>query len=565
MAFEIIDVPSFTQYVASDNPRSLAKGELTDCLNQVWDNNRPQARKGSSKKKSNSQWTGTAIKGAIDFSKRDDSFFRRVIFLENGKVYFKKSDDSDFDDPEGIYTEITGPSAVSPALKNPLTILDFYAFADKLMVVDGQNRFLYWDGTTASFVLGTNPTSMSTNNATALSEKQGKMVMLDDAGRMHIGAVNDPTDWNSSGTGPIGYGRTAGVKASKVIPYGDDLIVTAQDPKIQLFKTYRLVGIRFYDPLAAGSDTNQYEVKSVNSIAGIIGSSGQELSDDTIGLTPRGFIPLSQAIGKERLSEKDYISYPIRELIQRINFTAASAISSTVDFVRGRYFCAVPLGTNVTTANVLLVYDFLRSYSGYARSGDSTGVSSFHRWSLWTSQAWTSIKWVGMLGAHPHVADELGNLYQLESAEANYADGDSPISYKITTSALGSDSRMIEKVFEDGYVVFTDLSTNETEINCNPILDGEIITENYDSLIEPLKVVKGGTVLKYDSGYQYDALHRYDQSSANEKLVSFKNRGGRSDSIQLTFSTNTTGVSWGVSSVAVQYQAAQFLDKGTQK
>ena len=174
MPVDYIDVPGFTNYNSNSNYRSLPKYEVAEALNFVYENNVLRGRKGTKKILDNLNWGDLEIRGGIDFSKRDDAFYRTVIATTDGKLWFKRSDDADFNDVNAVYTELTGPSAASPALANPLNTFDAYSFNDTLVIVDGANRFLYWDGTTASLALGTNPTSLSTNNLVAIEEKTAR-------------------------------------------------------------------------------------------------------------------------------------------------------------------------------------------------------------------------------------------------------------------------------------------------------------------------------------------------------------------------------------------------------
>ena len=554
MVTDFIDVPGFTNLNSNRNYRSLRKFEVAEALNMVYENNVLRGRQGSTKILDNSNWGSVQIVGAIDFSKRDDAFYRRVIVTADGKMWYKRSDDSDFTDTDAAYTELTGPSAASPALANPLTVFDMYAFNDFLVVVDGANRYLTWNGTDASLILRTDPTNLSTDNLVAIQEKTARVVLLDDAGRTHFSVINDPTDFTSAGTGSINYGRTAGLKADAMIPFGDELIITAADTKVNKFKAYRLLGNKFYDPSIAGSDRNQFEVKSINSNAAVIGSSTQEISDDTIGLTPRGFIGLSKVINNQAISERDYISFPIKELVKRINFNNANLISSTVDYVNGRYLCAVPFGEDAAEVNAVFVYDFLRS-------SPSEGV---YRWSLWTFAFANDIDKLIRINGKPHITDAVGNIYELESSTAAFADDSNPILYKIRTAAFGADSKHIEKDFTNLLIVYTDISQSEITPEVTPIVGNNLVLNDFsEDSIGKVKVIQSGEKVKYDSGLLYDDLLQYDSFVTNEVLVPYSNVGGRGDSIQYVIATNTAGVSWGISSLSQEFALEERLNQGS--
>lgn len=551
MPVDYIDIPGFTNYNSNSNYRSLQKFEVAEAINFVYDNNVLKGRLGSKKTIDNSNWESVEIRGGLDFSKRDDAFYRTIIATVDGKMWFKRSDDADFNDVDGVYTELTGPAAVSPALANPLLVFDAYVFNDTLIVVDGANRFLYWNGSGTSLTLGTDPTSLSTNNLVAIEEKTARISLLDDGGRTHLGAINDPIDYTSAGTGSLNYGRTAGLKADKMIPFGDELIITASDTKINKFKSYRLLGNKFYDPLIAGSDRDQFEVKSINSSGAIIGSSTQEIGNDTIGLTQRGFVGLSKIIQQQSLTERDYISFPIKELITRIDFSQASKISSIVDYVNGRYLCAVPFGIEAESANLVLVYDFLRSSPG----------EGIYRWTVWTF-GFGGIGRLLQLKGKPHITDLQGNIYELESSEANYADDGLPILLKLRTAALGSETKYLTKDFTNLLLVYTNISQDSITPKVIPILNGNYITDDFgEDKIGQIKIVRSGEKVKYDTGLAYDDLLQYDSFTSSEKLIPYTNVGGRGDSIQYIITTNEVGVSWGLSALSQEYEFEELYNE----
>lgn len=543
MAVDYIDVPGFTNYNSNTNYRSLQKFEVAEALNFVYENNVLKGRLGSLKTFDNSNWGSIEIRGGLDFSKRDDSFYRTIIVTVDGKIWFKRSDDADFNDVDAVYTELTAPAAVSPALANPLVVFDAYVFNDILVVVDGANRFLYWNGSGTALSLGTNPTDLGSNNLTAIEEKTARTALLDDGGRTHLSFVNNPIDYTSAGTGSLNYGRTAGLKANRIVPFGDELIITAADTKVNKFKSYRLLGNKFYDPVIAGSDTNQFEVKSISSVASIIGSSAQEIGDDTIGLTQRGFISLTKAIQQGFVTERDYYSFPIKELVKRIDFSQASKISSVVDFINGRYMCAVPIGQESQSADIVLVYDFLRSSPG----------EGIYRWTVWTFPF--QIGRLITVKGKPHITDLEGNIYELNSVAANYNDDGKPIALKLRTAALGSESKYLMKDFTNLLLVFTDLSKDTFTPKVIPVLNGSYITDNWgEDKIGQIQVIRAGQKIKYDSGLSYDDFLQYDSFTSNEKLVPYTSVGGRGDTIQYIITTNELGVSWGLSALSQEYE-----------
>jgi len=547
----LVEIPGFKQLNTSANPRGIDKLDVVDAHNMKWSGNSLITRQGNKLWKNNTQWSGQKVIHFTDFKKRDDTFYYAVAILDNGKVYYIKSNNANFGVATATWTEILSTSSASPALSATLTGASTQGFNDKLYFVDSTNNIYYWDGSSTDLTAVTKSAAMGANNLVALQEKSYRLWVLDDAGRTHASAINDGTDFTSAGTGFLNYGRVEGLKATTMTPFGDEVIISTEDVLVRKFQTYRLTGFQFFDSTVTGSDTGQFEVRKINTIAGIIGASGQEIANDTIGLTPRGFISIESALSATNVTERTFISNPIKEIVSDIEFDSADKVQSVVDYTNGRYLCAVPFGKGASEASLILVYDFLRS----------SPAEGIYRWSTWSFD-FNDIISLGLIAGEPYVTDEDGNIYKLEDDDASYADNSNAITYNVKIAPLGSGNVGTEKEFRSPSAVFTNL-TGEVDIDIYPYPDG--IVERIDGFEEPLSAIKVepiGITLNYDTdGLVYDDGALYDSGASSERLVSFSNRAGRAQSMAWSFQTNTTGVSWGIGGFTVDVDASEIVNR----
>ena len=548
----VIEIPGFKQLNTTTNPRSIDPFDLVDAHNMKWSGNSVETRQGNKLWKSNSQWSGQKVIYVGDFKISSDNFYYSIVVLDNGKVYYIRSDNANFGTASATWTEILSTGSASPALSSSLTKVSVTGFNNKLYFADGTNNLYYWDGDSSTDLTAvTLPAAAGSNNIVAVATKSYRLWALDDAGRTHASSINDGTDFISAGTGFLNYGRVEGLKATNMTPFGDDLIISTEEPLTQKFQTYRLLGFQFFDASVAGTDTGQFEIRKINTIAGIIGASGQEIAEDTIGLTPRGVIGIQSAINLTQITERSFISSPIKEVVSNINFKKADKVYSAVDYANGRYFCAVPFGQGASEASLLLVYDFLRS-------SPQEGV---YRWNTWSFD-FNEIHALGVVAGEIYVTDENGNIYHVEDDDAAYADNGNAIIYNVKTAPLGGRELGSEKDFYSPLAVVTNL-TGEVSLDIYPYVDSRQLTEDaYGNPFLPIKVEPVGDDLRYDSnGVYYDDGLLYDSGASDERLVSFSNRAAKGQSLAWSFRTETTGVSWGIGGLSVALEQSEITNR----
>jgi hypothetical protein len=553
--FSNINIQGFKDYQSTSNIRTLSEFSLNENLNMKWESaNRVVCRGGSWKFKNSDQWAGAKVIRFIDFAKRDDAFFYVIAALNNGKLFYIRSDNGSYGSPTATWTEILTPASASPALSASVLVRDFQGFNDKFFVCDGTNALWYVDFALNKLVSVSVP-DLSTANVVSLSEKSYRLVALDDAGKTHLSDINDGATFTTGNV--LNYGRIEGLKATSAIPFNDDLIITTENQQLGKYQTYRLLGIQFpqYDVggvLIPGTEYEQFEVRKINSIAGIIGDSSQEIADNAIGLTPRGFIFLGGAVdSKDRVEEDTFASRPIRDLIRKINFNRPDLITSALDSINGRYLCAVPGNKISTSANTVLVYDFDRS----------SPKEGLYRWALWTfNWADSNIEHIGSIKGEPYASDSSGNIYRIDDNDY-YADDGNPINHYVRTGSVGGQDLSSEKEYGVLQALFTDLSSDDIQMSVNPVIDGiRKITDISDQFYVAVDIARPIGNNFYDIGLRYDSGVYYDGGGTDQKIVTVTNRGGRGQVIQYEFSTNATGVRWGLGGFNVRMEKVEELN-----
>jgi hypothetical protein len=552
-----IKIPGFKQYTTNPNTRAVDELDITDALNVYWSGNTVEVRDGSSLWKNNTQSNWGRIKKAITYKRREDDFFYVVVITIDGRVFAIPSDDPDYGTPNAVWLELESELGTFPALTPDGDKYSLFVFNSMLYLADSTNAYYSWDGLAVGLTLEINPPSLGAANIVDFDVKSNRLVALDDAGKTHLSAVNDGTDFTTlSGGGVLNYGRVEGLKATNALSFNDDLIITTEDPLSVKYQAYRLLGIRFYEPTTPGSDTNSFEVRKVNSAASIIGESGQEILGDTIGLSRNGFVSLLSVINKENITERDYLSFPIKEIVRKINFQASNAISSVTD-IDGKYYCAVPLGAGTTEANVIFCYD-------YRRSSPSEGIN---RWSLLSFDSFGDIGTLFTIQGQAYATDLEGNIYKLNDEEALYSDEDAngnkvAINAMVKTAAIGGQEPGTEKEFREVTFLITKIY-QDFDLNVDLIVDGKFIANDIDgSVYRPIHVELSNQALLYDTpALLYDDFNLYDSNGYNQRLITLVNRGGRANSIQWRFSTRTPGISWGLGSISIEADAIELANE----
>ena len=552
-----IDIPRHGMFRTSRNIFGFSPSDVSEAENMIWADDYLIGREGSSLFKNSTQWSGQKVLSGTDFAETGETFYYVVVALNNGGLFYIKSDNASFGTASATWTEIEAVGGGSPALSALTTSRSLHGFNNKLFVGDVTNNLYYINFVTNQLVSVTLPGSL-TGNGVGLNDKSSRMWVLSSDGRTYGSAINDGTDLTGAGTGSINYGRTAGLTATKMISFADELLITTENKPTSRYQTHRLLGIQFYDPLVVGSDRDQFEVKKVRSFSGMIGSTAEEIAADTIGLTPRGFASARQAINSVELKDTDYISYPIKELVEQIDFNKPGLMSATVDYIAGRYYCAVPLSPAVNGADIILVYDFLLSRP-------SEGL---HRWTVWSFR-YEGIETLFSIAGRPYMATVDGNIYKLDDIEANFADNGEPINKLLQIPLVGGTQKGIEKTFDEVNVAITDITNLRAtpldkkpfDITFLPYTAGRGVQTSFadGDILPAIKIEQPDVGIRYDEASYYD-VDFYDGGGSDSRIISETFAGDRAVATGWTMNSDEVGVNWGLAGFTVNIKGEGMTD-----
>lgn len=629
-----IAINEFVNLNSNRNAKSIANNQFSKLVNMEWvSGGAVFARKGIVKFKNNTQWGTNKVIAGTTFKRSQDSFYHVVVALDDGRLFYIRSNNANFAIETATWTEILSPSSATPALSTSATTIDFAALNNVLFMTDQTNRFYSWDGsastiskvndpvnatftftiadataatlgavytddedTTRQFTVATTKitgsgvttltvyqsagnTRPSVGGADNLSKVSGtgdndipytavsitrtfltienatnRLWVTDNDGNAHYSLTNVGTNFISSDAGFQAYDRVEGLDVSNFIAFSEGAVVVSEDAVTQRFQTSILTGYKPFDAAVSGSEVGQFKIQKLNSISGIVGQSAQEIGDSIIGLTPSGFITLQRALsggGEFGLTSQDFISEPIKDIIQKINFSYANTIVSTVDYVNGRYLCAVPLGVSQEPSTVL-VYDFQQSQPG------------FPKWSLFNyAVEGSSLSAMFSVLNVPFICDNSGNIYKTNVANT-YSDDDNAYSVSLETKAFGGDSILIEKDFKEVWVNFLTPSSATQTISALKRLDGKLITTYVDGTpFSTIEVTPDSIEGKWDIiGNKWDSGLKWDSTSLTEQLINLKGINGRGSSLQILLSSSSVDLQWGVSSINIAYEDMTSAEGG---
>jgi len=385
-----------------------------------------------------------------------------------------------------------------------------------------------------------------TENILAVESATNRLWATGDVGKAHHSVTNNGRDFRTPDAGFQSYDRVQGLKVSNFISFSEGAVIVSEDPVTQRFQSSILTGYKPFDASVSGSEVGQFKIQRLNTISGIIGKSAQELADSVIGLTPSGFISLNTALGgggEFGLTDQDFLSEPIKDIIEQINFSAADTIISTVDYVNGRYLCAVPLGVSLVPS-VILVYDFQQSQPGTPK------------WSVFSYNiVSTGVKALFSVVNVPFLTDIDGNIFKTNIPKT-FTDDGRAYGCSLSTKSFGGDSILVEKDFKECWVNFLVSRPDTQEVSVLKKLDGKLIANLTDgTLINKVEITPEVLENKWDIiGNKWDSGLKWDTTVVNEQLINLKGINGRGSSLQVLISSFEAGLSWGVSSLDIVYE-----------
>jgi len=116
-----IDVPKHGMFRTSRNIFGFAPSDVSEAENMVWADDYLVGREGSSLFKNSTQWSGQKVISGKDFAVTGEAFYRIVVALDDGRLFYVRSDNVSFGTASATWTEITDTSGSSPALSAATT------------------------------------------------------------------------------------------------------------------------------------------------------------------------------------------------------------------------------------------------------------------------------------------------------------------------------------------------------------------------------------------------------------------------------------------------------------
>lgn len=218
-------------------------------------------------------------------------------------------------------------------------------------------------------------------NFVCLSNINGRLVALSDIGRLWISETNDGTDFNGPQAERLEYGKEDGLTVTDAFPFTRSVIIDLTNQELQKSAAATLTGNIRPDPAIISQQNPEdfFRIQRESNRISIYGRSGQEVNQGFVGLSRDGFIFVNSQDARREfgINNRESISNPIQNIVNRVNFSLSDNIRSTIDEANQRYLCAVPASEDDLNTLVFM-YDF--DNSTFA----SANKAAIHKWGLFT-------------------------------------------------------------------------------------------------------------------------------------------------------------------------------------
>lgn len=213
----------------------------------------------------------------------------------------------------------------------------------------------------------------------ALGTRDSRLLLLSSIGDTIISHPNRGYDFTSDQAERVPYGKTDGLRVTNATDFKRGTILSLSRQKIRKAATAILKGYRKYDTTTPERTDGLFNIDRESNMVALLGRSGLEVGNGFIGLTRNGFINFAalQSSSEFGLTDADYVSNDIKNIINRIDWSLADDIRSCIDETNQRYWCAVPI-TGAGGNSLVCVYDFASSREAVRNLGAS------HKWSFFT-------------------------------------------------------------------------------------------------------------------------------------------------------------------------------------
>jgi hypothetical protein len=324
-------------------------------------------------------------------------------------------------------------------------------------------------------------------NFIALGKRDARLSLVSSIGDVILSHPNRGADFVSDQVERIPYGKVDGLKVTNVTNFKRGTVLSLSEPQIRKSALGILTGYRKYDVNTPDRTDGLFKVDRESNMFAFLGRSGLEVGNGFIGLTRNGFIDFAaiQSSTEFGITDADYISNNIKNVINRIDWTKTDGVRSCIDETNQRYWCAVPVD-GAESNTLVLVYDFSASFKAVRNMG------ALHRWSFYTFNfGEITIESLFTLFGHPCIGLSDGRVVMCE-IENHYFDDEAiyPTSLIIKKHDFGIRTHM--KSWECGTLdlqISLPEDKKAIELDIIPVIDDNYHKTNWDKQRNTLKYI----------------------------------------------------------------------------
>ena len=616
MPFDI--VRGFTSLNTAKNPKHLQPNQISFSLNLEWiSDEEVYVRRGCRLRKNNTQWVGAYVIDGATFKRRNDTTYKEIVFLNNGKIFY--IDSASYVDENSTYTEILSNAQVSPALTAGLRKVSFDAINNKFFVVDGSSNIYSWDTTLNYLTLVPDPSDF-TITATILNSVNATVgdIYKDGAistNRYYVKVEKVAAD----GVLTLSIRQTAGNTRlassgtlTKVTGAGDSSIVYTAIEYSNTYEEYKLYqrrgnavtneGLVFVSTsrngdnfTGAGAGFLEFDLIEGLKVSNFLPyKNGAVITTEDIvtekfslsTLTGYKFFSASVAgseVGQFKIERESKIHGIVGRSGQEIGnivvgltrngFISFSGTSATQLGITDQSTLSNPIKDQIEKINfaqsdkIISAIDtdnqrYLCAVPTYENDfADTIFVFDYGKttdepkWSIW-SMGFGNIAGLFVLKNKLHVADTEGNYHEM-MIDNLYTDNESPYTVRFESAAFGANSSVLAKKYDSVSVDFSVPNVEQT-ITMYSKLDGKIIRETpqgraVNNII--LEPATGGGDVISDLSF-IDSVTFIGSDSVGEQQVKHNRLAGKALVGQIGITSSSAGVNWGITGLMLEYKEA---------
>lgn len=616
MPFDI--VRGFTSLNTSKNPKHLQPSQIALGLNLEWiSDEEVYVRRGSTLRKSNTQWAGSYVIDGATFKRRDDTTYKEIVFLNDGRIFY--IDSANYVDETSTYTEILSNEQTSPALTAGLRKVSFDAINNKFFVVDGSSNIYLWDTTLNYLTLVADPSdfSITLTIADALAASVGDIYKdgASSTNRFYVKVEKVNGDGELTLTVRQTEGNTRPASSgtlTKVSGAGDTSIAYTALEYSNTYEEYKLYQRR------GNAVTNEGLVFVSTSRNGdnFTGSGSGFLEFDVIeGLKVSNFLPYkngavitTEDIVTEKFSLSTLTGYKFfsssiagsevgqfkiereskvhgivgrsgQEIgnivvgLTRNGFISFSGTTSTQLGITDQVTLSNPIKNQIERINfaqadkIVSVIDtdnqrylcavptFENDFADTIFVFDYGKTTDEPKWSIW-SMGFGNIAGLFVLKNKVYASDTDGNYHEM-MVDNIYTDNSEGYTVRFESAAFGANSSVLSKKYDSAFVDFS-VPDEEQFITMYSKLDGQIIRETPQGrAIKKIKLKPsgGGGDLIGDLTF-IDFATIIGSDSVGEQQVKHSRLSGKGLVGQIGIVSSSTGVNWGITGIMLEYKEA---------